>query len=494
MLTEGGMEVGVLRRRMLAYKSIALTALSSRGGELWTQIWLLSWGVKKFRAQDVQALVKEFGSVAKCSHKRLEFMIWTVLKAFMKTTQELQLPVTPRGETGAWETVRKYINKSQHHVAWQALLEASGLPNRSQTKGVVRVMYRPDVPNTGSQQPQQQQQQQQASSSGTQHQQQQQPAHDTSPSQTAQTNEVKAKSAAAPPTLGKAMPAKAAKRVAGKAEDTSAAAKAPGLTRVGNLLIPTPPPATITTVKPMEVEVVDLVDGGITNMAVDDYDTTNVPAPLIDQAASDALDSVAGDRIESKRRRTSTSGSLVGVPSPGNIAPLSVSWTRFGLHERLTHVVKKNASGSASSHVAPWDEAPPPSLSNKDRISAISTFVQAAVSAPWRQTAAAPAPQIQIEVAPPPPVRTAPGPAPAAIESGPRTIPAPPPPQRLVTSAQPMVAPCEPPPTTVQDTTALAYVTPPLSRRALSVASPSSKYSSPATSAASPASEQNYAY
>eukprot|EP00971_Amphidinium_carterae_P086241 1706561-Amphidinium_carterae.1 len=78
------MEVGVLRRRMLAYKSISLAALRSRGSELWVQTWLLSWGSKKFRAQDVQALVSEFESVATCSRKRLEFMIWTLLKAFLK--------------------------------------------------------------------------------------------------------------------------------------------------------------------------------------------------------------------------------------------------------------------------------------------------------------------------------------------------------------------------------------------------------------------------
>eukprot|EP00971_Amphidinium_carterae_P089081 1763015-Amphidinium_carterae.2 len=235
-----------------------------------------------------------------------------------------------------------------------------------------------------------------------------------------QTAEAKAK-AKDTPALEKAMPAQPAKkraehptvpttssskRVAGDANVAATVAKAPGLTR------------------PSEVDIVDLVADGEADLVVDDYDS-NVPAPLLDQAATNAIDSVADDRVGQKRRRTSTSGTLVGVPSPGNPAPLSVSWTRFGLHERLTHNAKakrnkKASSGAALAHVAPWDEAPPPSqtLNNRDRISAISNFVNAAVSAPWRQAAPVHQ-QNQIVVPPPPPVRTAP-----AV--------APPPPQQLV--------------------------------------------------------------
>eukprot|EP00971_Amphidinium_carterae_P327648 6459105-Amphidinium_carterae.2 len=492
MLTEGGMEVGVLRRRMLAYKSISLAALSSRGGELWTQIWLLSWGSKKFRAQDVQALVHEFGSVAKCSRKRLEFMIWTVLKAFMKTTQEMQQYVTIRNDTGAWETVRKYISKGQHHVAWQALLEACGLPTRAQTKGVVRVMYRPDVESS------QQQQQQQASGSGTQTQHEQwQQQHDPTPEQPAGQVTPAGQVVDPPPALEKAMPAKHAQKRSRRSEPAQVdvvdlvaegntehptAAKAPGLTRVGQLWIPTPPPATAALASSNEEVNEDVGDV---------YDNSSIPAPLIEHAVASAI-STEQDEVESsapKRRRTS-SGSLIGVPSPGNVAPLSVTWTRFGLHEKLTRVVKQSASGSTNLPMAPWHEAPPPAqahvLSNKDRISAISNFGQAAVSAPWRQPAAVSAPAVQIVVAPPPPVRTAPVPIPAPVvvaAAKPVTIPAPPPPQRLVHSA--------PSATTDRDSSALAYVTPPVTRRALSVASPSSKYSSPA---ASPDSGQSFAY
>eukprot|EP00971_Amphidinium_carterae_P321849 6397859-Amphidinium_carterae.1 len=67
------------------------------------------------------------------------------------------------------------------------------------------------------------------------------------------------------------------------------------------------------------------------------------------------------------------------------------------------------------------------------------------------------------------------------IEHMPRAIPVPPPPQR---SGAPSTS-------TNRYTNALADVTPPVSRRALSVASPSSKYSSPA---ASPDSAQSFAY
>eukprot|EP00971_Amphidinium_carterae_P081043 1603503-Amphidinium_carterae.2 len=104
LLRDAGMEVGVLRRRMQAYKSISLAALRSRGSELWAQTWLLSWGNKKFRAQDVQTLVREFESVATCSRKRLEFVIWTLLKAFLKVVQEIQQDVTSRNDTGVWKT------------------------------------------------------------------------------------------------------------------------------------------------------------------------------------------------------------------------------------------------------------------------------------------------------------------------------------------------------------------------------------------------------
>eukprot|EP00971_Amphidinium_carterae_P272408 5406796-Amphidinium_carterae.1 len=340
-------------------------------------------------------------------------------------------------------------------------------------------MYRPDV------QPQQQQQQQQASGSGTQRQQQpeqqQQQQQPVAPA---------AKTNSPTPAREKAMPAtRKSKKRKGRPEPdnidvvdlvadsnvdvapakASATATASSLIQVGQRWIPAPPPATTAMVA----------------MHDDVYDIASIPAPLIEQAVTGAIQTAdvgedAAEQPGPKRHRVS-SGSLVG-------SGLSVSWTRFGLHERL----KQTATGATPLQSAPWHSqkkessgsgVPPPkqehALSNRDRVSAIRNFVQAAVSAPWRQAT----PMVVVVAPPPPPVpvRVTPPAVPvqapeAAVQPAayaphmPRAIPVPPQPRQVGA-----------PPTSSRD----IFVTPPLTRRALaaaspSTASPSSKYASPA--------------
>eukprot|EP00971_Amphidinium_carterae_P097610 1931614-Amphidinium_carterae.1 len=103
-----------LRAELLKY-------VSARSTSLWKQLWLLSWGAKKRRSDDIDAIAASFAPVLITSESLFKRFLWKALLAILAGTRKLYKP---------WDRIKEVVPAAQHKAAWECVLTAVVFPNK----------------------------------------------------------------------------------------------------------------------------------------------------------------------------------------------------------------------------------------------------------------------------------------------------------------------------------------------------------------------------
>eukprot|EP00971_Amphidinium_carterae_P073582 1455048-Amphidinium_carterae.1 len=116
-----------LRAELLKY-------VNARSTSLWKQLWLLSWGAKKRRADDIDAIAASFVPVLITSESLFKRFLWKALLAILAATRRLYKP---------WDRMKEVIPPAQHKAAWEGVLTAVVFPNKVECQNEKRIMAPP---------------------------------------------------------------------------------------------------------------------------------------------------------------------------------------------------------------------------------------------------------------------------------------------------------------------------------------------------------------